>query len=112
MTGAGKWLTTATPSFFTSGDCTGAPPLPDLVVGADGSLAVYNNGTTTTPCEAMMPSVASCQTFGLCLPWEINLNFRGCTAGATCQGGLASEFTSHGDGGRCAVSFTLTPIGP
>jgi hypothetical protein len=107
--GAGKWSTKATPSFFTSGDCSAAPPLPDLAIGADGSLAVYDNGTTT-PCEAVMPSVATCQTFGVCQPWEISINLNFCKAGETCQGGLASEFTSHGDGGPCAVSFMLTPI--
>jgi hypothetical protein len=100
-----------TPADFTSGDCTGTPSVPDLAIGADGSLAVYRNGTST-PCEAVMPSVATCQTFGICSPWEVTLNFRGCTPGAACQAGLVSDLASQGDGGPCAVAITLTPIGP
>jgi hypothetical protein len=106
---AGNWSAKADPAGFTSGDCTNAPPVPDLTIGADGSLAVYDNGTTT-PCEAVSPSVATCQTFGICQPWEVTINFRACTAGQPCQAGLVSVFEGQGDGGPCAVAIVLTPI--
>jgi hypothetical protein len=109
----GTWSTQETPAYYTSGNCTAAPALPELVIGSDGSLAVSGDGGVT-PCEGVMPSISTCQTFGLCSSWEITLNFMACNASSPCMGGLASEPQSsrQGDGGPCAVAFTLTHVGP
>jgi hypothetical protein len=105
---AGTWSVKATPADFTSGNCANAPPLPDLQIGADGSLATEDGSA----CEAVMPSASTCQTFGICSPWEVTLNFRVCKPNVPCQAGLVSDLSGPSDGGACAVAITLTPVGP